>query len=187
MTARHHHFLSQCYLRGFTKGNSKKSKLTVIDLLQNKHFETKPRNVGGLRDFNRIDVEGVDPIFLEKSLAEFEGEAARALKRRVYGNRIVLFAPLYVGNQCTNDCQYCAFRKSNKNVTRRTLSAEDLEEQITALEAKGHKRLILVFGEHPRYSADFIAETVRRAYRVKQGHVEIRRVNITIRVSFCVC
>lgn len=80
MTARHHHFLSQCYLRGFTKGSSKKSKLAVVDLSQNKHFETKARNVGGIRDFNRIDAEGVDQNILEKSLAEFEGEAARALK-----------------------------------------------------------------------------------------------------------
>lgn len=80
MTARHHHFLSQCYLRGFTKGSSKKSKLSVVDLSQKRYFETKPRNVGGIRDFNRIDADGVDQNILEKSLAEFEGEAARALK-----------------------------------------------------------------------------------------------------------
>ncbi|MGZ7208509.1 MAG: DUF4238 domain-containing protein [Methanobacterium sp.] len=79
MTARHHHYLSQCYLKGFTKGGSKKSKLTVVDFKEKKRFETIPRNVGGIRDFNRIDVKGFDQNVLEKSLSEFEGEAASAL------------------------------------------------------------------------------------------------------------
>lgn len=80
MTARHHHYLSQCYLKGFTKGGAKKSKLAVIDFKEKKRFETIPRNVGGVRDFNRIDVEGVDQNELEKLLSQFEGEAARALR-----------------------------------------------------------------------------------------------------------
>ena len=81
MTARHHHYLSQCYLKGFTKGGGKKSKLTVIDFNDNKSFETTPRNVGGIRDFNRIDIEGVDQNGLENSLSRFESEAATALRR----------------------------------------------------------------------------------------------------------
>jgi len=80
MSARHHHYLSQCYLKGFTKGCSKKSKITVIDLKEKKRFETVPRNVGGIRDFNRIEVDGVDPNIIETSLAQFEGEAASALR-----------------------------------------------------------------------------------------------------------
>ena len=80
MTARHHHYLSQCYLKGFTKGGAKKSKLTVIDSKEKRRFETIPRNVGGSRDFNRIDVEGVDQNALEHSLSQFEGEAATALR-----------------------------------------------------------------------------------------------------------
>lgn len=80
MTARHHHYLSQCYLKGFTKGGAKKSKITVIDLKEKKQFETIPRNVGGIRDFNRIEVDGVDPNIIETSLAKFEDEAARALR-----------------------------------------------------------------------------------------------------------
>ncbi len=81
MTARHHHYLSQCYLKGFTKGKAKKSKLTVIDFKERKRFETIPRNVGGIRDFNRIDIEGVDPNAIESALSEFEGQAASALKK----------------------------------------------------------------------------------------------------------
>lgn len=105
-------------------------------------------------------------------------EGARELKRRIYGNRIVLFAPLYVGNHCTNNCKYCGFRASNKEQIRTTLSDEDLIHEVEALEDTGQKRLILVYGEHPKYSAEYIAHTVKLVYGVKKGHGEIRRVNI---------
>ena len=114
-----------------------------------------------------------DPDSVE---AIFEG--ARRLKREVYGNRIVLFAPLYIGNECVNDCLYCGFRLSNKEALRRTLTEKEIREQVVALENKGHKRLILVFGEHPLYDADFVARSVRTVYDTKVGHGEIRRVNI---------
>lgn len=81
MTARNHHYLSQCYLKGFTKGKAKKSKLCVFDLKEKKFFETIPRNVGGIRDFNRVDIEGIDQNHVEQSLADFEGKAATALKK----------------------------------------------------------------------------------------------------------
>ncbi len=105
-------------------------------------------------------------------------EGARELKRNIYGNRVVLFAPLYVGNKCSNECTYCGFRSSNKAQLRKTLSGEELVKEIEALEDNGQKRLILVYGEHAEYDPAFIAETVRTAYRVKKGNGEIRRVNI---------
>ena len=104
--------------------------------------------------------------------------AARELKQRVYGNRIVLFAPLYVGNLCVNDCAYCGFQRKNKDVVRRTLGMDEIRQQVVAMEEQGHKRLIVVFGEHPRYDADFIATCIRDIYDVKSGHGEIRRVNV---------
>ncbi|HEQ1717495.1 TPA: DUF4238 domain-containing protein [Pseudomonas aeruginosa] len=79
--SRHHHYLSQCYLRGFTQGSAKNSKLTVLDLKSNTKFETIPRNVGGMRDFNRVEIAGVDPEIVEKAQADFEGEVATALKK----------------------------------------------------------------------------------------------------------
>lgn len=81
MSARHHHYISQCYLKGFTKGGSKKSKLTVVDFKEKKCFETIPRNVGGIRDFNRIDVNGTNPNTIEQTLAGFEGKVASALQK----------------------------------------------------------------------------------------------------------
>ncbi len=114
----------------------------------------------------------------QPSLVEEISAAARSLKRDIYGNRIVLFAPLYIGNLCINDCRYCAFRRSNQEVRRRTLSDQEIRAQVAALEQVGHKRLILVFGEHPRYDPACIADTVRAVYDVKVGHGEIRRVNV---------
>jgi 2-iminoacetate synthase len=114
----------------------------------------------------------------DADLVEEIFEAARRLKRDVYGNRIVLFAPLYVGNECVNDCAYCGFRRSNPEAVRRTLSDEELRRQVEALEQVGHKRLILVFGEHPDYDAESIARCVRSVYATRVGRGEIRRVNI---------
>jgi len=105
-------------------------------------------------------------------------DGARELKNKVYGNRIVLFAPLYVGNKCTNNCQYCGFRVSNRDAIRKTLSDEELIREVEALEDNGQKRLILVYGEHPDYSAEYIAHTAKIVYGIKKGHGEIRRVNI---------
>ncbi len=114
----------------------------------------------------------------EPELIEEIKEGAKKLKEQVYGTRIVIFAPLYVGNYCVNNCRYCGFRSQNKNQLRTTLTLDELIQQVEALEEKGHKRLILVYGEHPRYNADFIYETVRAVYQVKRGNGEIRRVNI---------
>lgn len=114
----------------------------------------------------------------DPELIEEIKEGARELKKRVYGNRIVLFAPLYVGNKCTNNCKYCGFRVSNKEAVRKTLNDEELVREVEALEDHGQKRLILVYGEHPEYSPEYIAHTVETVYGVKKGPGEIRRVNI---------
>ncbi|HBK93561.1 MAG TPA: [FeFe] hydrogenase H-cluster radical SAM maturase HydG, partial [Porphyromonadaceae bacterium] len=105
-------------------------------------------------------------------------EGAKELKKKIYGNRIVLFAPLYVGNKCSNNCAYCGFKASNRDAVRKTLSDKELVKEIEVLEDNGQKRLILVYGEHAQYSPEFIAQTVKIAYSVKKGNGEIRRVNI---------
>jgi len=105
-------------------------------------------------------------------------DGARTLKRNIYGNRIVLFAPLYVGNKCSNNCTYCGFKASNTEAVRKTLDDNEIISEIEALEENGQKRLILVYGEHAQYSPEFIANSVRVAYSVKKGNGEIRRVNI---------
>lgn len=118
-------------------------------------------------------VNATDPALIEEIK-----EGARRLKEQVYGKRIVLFAPLYVGNLCVNNCEYCGFRAANKSQKRTTLTHPELIKEVEMLEEMGQKRLILVYGEHPKYDADFIADTVRTVYKVKKGNGEIRRVNI---------
>ena len=117
---------------------------------------------------NSSSKERVDKIF----------KAAKEIKEHVYGHRVVLFAPLYIGNKCTNNCTYCGFKVENTDTERLTLTMKNIEEEVTALENEGHKRLILVYGTHPDYSADFIADTVRKVYSVKNDNGVIRRVNI---------
>jgi 2-iminoacetate synthase len=131
-------------------------------------------------DKNRLSLEetavllqATDPVLIKEIK-----DGARQLKEKVYGHRIVLFAPLYIGNLCTNNCAYCGFKVSNKLIKRATLNKEAIEKQVKALEDVGQKRLILVYGEHPKYDAHFIAESVRTVYGVKSGNGEIRRVNI---------
>jgi 2-iminoacetate synthase len=117
-------------------------------------------------------------INASKDISEEIKEGAKELKKRIYGKRIVLFAPLYVGNKCSNDCQYCGFRRSNTEAVRKTLSDKEIIREVEALEDNGQKRLILVYGEHPDYSPEFIAHTVKVISGIKKGNGEIRRVNI---------
>ncbi|QJB57552.1 [FeFe] hydrogenase H-cluster radical SAM maturase HydG [Pseudodesulfovibrio sp. zrk46] len=106
-------------------------------------------------------------------------ETAMSIKQGIYGNRLVLFAPLYITNECGNQCEYCGFNAKNRDLERRTLNSDEIRAEVEVLENQGHKRLLLVYGEHPKYDADWIAQTVRDVYSVttdKSG--EIRRVNI---------
>lgn len=114
----------------------------------------------------------------EVEIIEYIKCSAQKLKKEIYGKRIVLFAPLYIGNKCTNDCSYCGFSISNKRSIRKTLTSHEIEQEVKALEDSGHKRLILVYGEHPQYSAKMIADNVRQVYNIKSGNGEIRRINI---------
>lgn len=129
---------------------------------------------------NRLTLEETAVLInaTDHELIEEIKQGAKKLKETVYGQRIVLFAPLYIGNLCTNNCAYCGYKASNSQMKRVTLEKEELIAQVTALEDTGQKRLILVFGEHPRYDADFIADSVKTVYGVKSGPGEIRRVNI---------
>lgn len=120
-----------------------------------------------------ILVNADDPVLIDEIK-----KGAKTLKENVYGNRIVLFAPLYIGNKCVNNCTYCGFKASNTDAIRKTLTDEEIIKEVEALEDNGQKRLILVYGEHPHYTPEYIAHTVKVVYGVKKGNGEIRRVNI---------
>ncbi len=110
-------------------------------------------------------------------------QTALEVKKKVYDNRIVTFAPLYLSNHCINDCLYCGFRRSNKDIQRTDLSIEQVKKEIEVLAGEiGHKRLIVVYGEHPKSSVDYIASTIEAIYQVraktKNGIAQIRRSNV---------
>lgn len=131
-------------------------------------------------DKNRLNLQEVATLINANNRESIEliKEGARELKNNIYGNRIVLFAPLYVGNKCSSECTYCGFRASNREQVRKTLSHEELVKEVEALVDNGQKRLILVYGGHAEYTPQMIAESVKTAYSVKKGKGEIRRVNI---------
>ncbi len=109
-------------------------------------------------------------------------ETARFIKEEIYGNRLVLFAPLYVSNLCNNDCLYCAFRRTNKLIPRRTLTMDEIRREVQTLVQQGHKRVLLVSGEGLGMSAlDYTIKAIETIYSVKMGKSgEIRRINVNI-------
>jgi len=109
--------------------------------------------------------------------------AAGKIKRKVYDNRIVTFAPLYLSNLCVNNCLYCGFRRENKAIQRRTLNFDEIRHEVEVLCGNiGHKRLIVVYGEHPVSDIDYMVESIRTIYdvnmRTKDRQSRIRRVNV---------
>jgi len=108
-------------------------------------------------------------------------ETALYVKNEIYGRRLVLFAPLYVSNLCNNECLYCAFRKSNAQISRRTLSLDEIRLETEMLVEQGHKRLLLVSGEGLGHAAlEYSLQAIETIYGVKRGNGEIRRININI-------
>ena len=106
---------------------------------------------------------------------------ARQIKLDLYGNRIVMFAPLYLSNHCVNGCVYCPYHQSNKNITRKKLTQEEIVREVMALQDMGHKRLALEAGEHPRMNPlEYILESIATIYSIKHKNGDIRRVNVNI-------
>ena len=120
-----------------------------------------------------------DPDLLEEMRA-----TALEVKKRVYDNRIVFFAPLYCSNLCVNSCVYCGFRSDNCAEKRHVLTMDEVRRETEAIIDEGHKRLIAVYGEHPQSDADYIAESMGQIYATKRvtptgnGFNNIRRINI---------
>lgn len=114
----------------------------------------------------------------DESMTQEMYELARQLKEEVYGDRIVFFAPLYISDECANNCIYCGFRSSNKSMHRKTLSMDEIDQEVRIMIEEGQKRTVLVYGESPATEIDFMCETVKKVYSVKTEHGEIRRANI---------
>jgi len=108
-------------------------------------------------------------------------QAARRVKETIYGRRLVLFAPLYIANFCQNECLYCAFRASNREVKRRALDQNEIANEVRTLVEGGHKRVLLVAGErYPGEGIGYILDAIGTIYATRSGNGEIRRVNVNI-------
>ena len=108
-------------------------------------------------------------------------ELARQIKLDFYGNRIVMFAPLYLSNYCINGCVYCPYHTKNKTIARKKLTQEEIVREVTALQDMGHKRLALESGEDPKMNPiEYILESIKTIYGIKHKNGDIRRVNVNI-------
>lgn len=106
---------------------------------------------------------------------------AKSIKEKIYGNRIVMFAPLYLSNYCVNGCVYCPYHAKNKRIPRKKLTQEEIIAEVTALQDMGHKRLALEAGEDPRNNPiEYILESIKTIYSIRHRNGAIRRVNVNI-------
>lgn len=106
---------------------------------------------------------------------------AEQIKKDFYGNRIVMFAPLYLSNYCVNGCVYCPYHMKNKHICRKKLTQEEIKKEVIALQDMGHKRLALEAGEDPvNNPIEYILESIKTIYSIKHKNGEIRRVNVNI-------
>lgn len=108
-------------------------------------------------------------------------QLARDVKRKFYGNRIVMFAPLYLSNYCVNGCTYCPYHHCNKHIARKKLTQEEIRDEVIALQDMGHKRLAIEAGEDPvNNPLEYILESIQTIYSIKHKNGAIRRVNVNI-------
>jgi len=149
-----------------------------VDSGRVREIVAKARGMEGL-DAAEVAVlmEVQEPALLEEVFA-----AARHVKDEIYGNRLVLFAPLYISNLCKNECVYCAFRARNQTLVRRTLTQAEIAEETRILIRQGHKRVLLVAGESYPKEAGFgyVLKAIQTIYATRIGRGEIRRVNVNV-------
>jgi 2-iminoacetate synthase len=120
---------------------------------------------------NTTDAEGIKEIL----------QTANWVKNEIYGNRLVIFAPLYISNLCNNDCAYCAFRCTNTNISRKALSQEEITKETLALLKTGQKRVLLVAGEsYPKEGLDYVLKAIDTVYAARDGKNNIRRLNVNL-------
>jgi 2-iminoacetate synthase len=158
-----------------------------VEALLTKRSRPAPSKVRELlakaRELHGLSMEDVACLTLVESpdlLAEISS-TARKIKEEIYGSRLVFFAPLYISNRCANECTYCAFRATNTELTRRTLTQEEIAEETRILIRQGHKRVLVVAGEAlPPRGFQYITDTINTIYDTRVGPGEIRRVNVNL-------
>ena len=165
-------FIDDNRIQSELEGAKNPERKQVLDII-NKARELKGLSIGETA------------ALLQMEDADLVGEllqTAREIKEEIYGNRLVIFAPLYIANYCSNNCLYCGFRADNKELKRVALGMDQIAREVKALQHEGHKRLLMLCGEHPkRSSLDYFIEAIQTAYAVRtERGGEIRRINVEI-------
>lgn len=152
--------------------NNTRYDASKVEEVLSKALELKGLDYADISVLSNID----EPELLHKLFA-----AAKKVKEEIYGNRLVLFAPLYISNLCTNECLYCAFRVENRDVRRRALNQDEIARETELLINQGHKRVLLVAGEsYPGDGINYILNSIETVYKTKSDKGEIRRINVNI-------
>jgi 2-iminoacetate synthase len=155
-----------------TLANTGRADRAAIEDLLAKAMELKGLDPADIAVLARIS----DPDLLAQLF-----DTARRVKEEIYGQRLVIFAPLYISNLCANECLYCAFRARNTDVQRRALNMDEVSQETRVLIDQGHKRVLLVAGEsYPREGFRYILDAIDAIYRTRSGNGEIRRVNVNV-------
>ncbi len=164
-------FINEQKIEGILSAQMRPESARVKELL------AKAREMRGL---SIDEVACLSLVDQPEMLAEI-CSTAKQIKEEIYGSRLVLFAPLYISNRCSNECTYCAFRASNTGLTRRTLTQEEIAEETRILIRQGHKRILMVSGEAlPQQGFQYILDSIATIYATKVGPGEIRRVNVNL-------
>ncbi len=167
---KHQNFIDRDKLYGLLD-NNQPSESELNDIL-NKARKLKGLNLHDVAKLLCVE----DEIDIQKIL-----DTAHFCKEEIYGKRLVLFAPIYTGNACVNNCVYCGFRKDNRALHRKVLTMDEIEQETLQLLRMGHKRALLICGESPRNDADYMVEAIRRTYKAKdEKGSTIRRINVEL-------
>ncbi len=161
---------------------------TTIENLLTRHINSSPQKIDDILakalELKGLDIEDAATLITisDKDQLEKIFQTALKIKDEIYGNRLVLFAPLYVSNHCANNCLYCGFRHDNKDMKRICLNIDEVKDETRIILEEGHKRILMLMGEHPaKCSFEYFLETIDAAYAVKDSKgSSLRRVNIEI-------
>ncbi len=170
-----------------TFGDDKNGFSSEIESILDKTRNASHREIEGIiekaKSLNGLTAEETAILLQcnDKELTELLYSAAEEVKKAIYGNRLVLFAPLYLTSACVNNCLYCGFRRDNKVIDRKTLSEEEIRSECEAIIRDGHKRALVVAGEDPKQCGiDYIEKAIDIIYSTKADKGEIRRINVNV-------
>src|SRR5699024_10754735 len=157
----------------------------INDLLRDTKDPTKDdihKVLDKCRENKKLSHKDIATLLQVDDIKDFEDifRIAGEIKRKIYGNRIVIFAPLYLSNYCINNCLYCGYKESN-HMTRRRLSREEIQEEVILLEKMGHKRLAVEAGEDSIHcDIDYMVDSIKTIYDTYNKKGNIRRINLKI-------